>query len=244
MSLRWRRNKLLSAVAVVALMAAPSGPAAAQAAVTCVNCSTIAEQLFQYAQQLNQLAQEVQTAQNTLNFYINAIQNTINLPNTLFRDASADIARITGIASTASLTIGNTGNFINNLGASSYPTGILNEPMQEIVAEQNAISNALKALGNVLNIENPNLSNNASILAALTGQTMTAAGRMQALQGANQVAATTGQQLQSLETILLAMAQGQGAKLLAESDRRAMEDKALDLLSGFSWLPMTGYQGF
>lgn len=237
-------NKLGAGVAAIGLLAASPQPAWPQAAVTCVNCSTIAEQLLQYAQQLNQLAQEVQTAQNTLNFYINAVTNTLKLPQTLFQDASADIARITSIASTASLTIGNTGNFINNLAASSYPTGILNNPMQEIVNEQNAIANAVKALGNVLNIENPQLGNNASILAALNNQSMTAAGRMQALQAAQGVGATTGQQLQSLETIVLAMAQAAHATGLAQADRRAMEDKALDLLSQFTWSSMTNGKAF
>lgn len=132
-----------------------------------------------------QYVQEVTTAEQE-------VVNTIRLPETLFNDATGDIRQMTGIAATASLTAGNTGNFINNLAASSYPTGILNEPMAQIVAEQNAISNAVKALGNVLNLQNPALGNNAAVLAALNNQSMTATGRLQALQSAQGSGATTG----------------------------------------------------
>jgi type IV secretion system protein TrbJ len=233
-----------AAVPVLCIACASPRPAHAQAAVTCVNCSTIVEQLLQYAQQLNQLAQETATEINTLNILTQEIINTEKLPETLVQDATADIRQITGIASAASLTIGNTGNFIANLGASSYPAGILNNPMQEIVNEQNAISNAVKALGNVLNVENPNLGNNASILVALNNQSMTSAGRMQALQAAQGVGMTTGQQLQSLETVVLAMAQAAHATGLAQADRRAMEDKQMDLWSPASNYPTSGYQNF
>lgn len=40
------------------------------------------------------------------------------------------------------------------------------------------------------------------------------------------------------------MAQGQAATMLAEHDRLAMNDKALDILSQFNPYPMTGYKGF
>ena len=70
------------------------------------------------------------------------------------------------------------------------------------------------------------------------------AGSPEALQAAQGVGATTGQQLQSLETIQLAMAQAQGAHILADADRRAMEDKALDFFIHDAPVPMTGYKGF
>jgi type IV secretion system protein TrbJ len=238
------RKILLASSAALALLTAPLATAQAQAVVTCTNCSTFAEQAlqylvqgYQYVLQGLQYVQEVTTAEQE-------VVNTIRLPETLFNDATGDIRQMTGIAATASLTAGNTGNFINNLAASSYPTGILNEPMAQIVAEQNAISNAVKALGNVLNLQNPTLGNNAAVLAALNNQSMTATGRLQALQSAQGSGATTGQQLQSLQTTQLAMAQGQAATMLAEHDRLAMNDKALDILSQFNPYPMTGYKGF
>jgi P-type conjugative transfer protein TrbJ len=224
----WRLNKtLLAGTATIGLLIVAPHRGEAQAVVTCTNCSTIAQQLLGYARQLLQLDQEITTATQE-------VTNTLKLPETLFNDATSDIRQITSLASQANLLIGNTGQFIANLGASSYPTGILNNPMAEIVKEQNAISNAIQALGNVLNVENPNLGNNAAILAALNNQSMTSAGRMQALQAAQGVGATTGQQLQSLETILLSMAQGQHATMLSDADRRAMEDKALDVLSQYT----------
>lgn len=221
------RRFLLSTVAAIALLY--GSPADAQAVCTTTDgpCASFPEQLIQYAEQAQQLIQETTTAEQE-------VINTIKLPQTLFQDASGEIAQIAGLAKQADLLVGNTGQFITNLGASSYPVGPLNNPMAEIVKEQNAISLAIKQLGSVIDVENPLLAPRATILAAMNNQSLTAGGRLQALQSAQSVGATTGQQLHSLETILLSMAQGQHATMLSQSDRRAMEDKALDVLSQYT----------
>jgi type IV secretion system protein TrbJ len=231
-NLFWRRNDCMARClcAVVALVSA--SPARAQiTAAGCGSppgpCASWLEQTIQYAEQAAQLIQETTTAEQE-------VVNTIKLPETLFQDASSEIAQITGLAKQADLLVGNTGQFITNLGASSYPTGPLNNPMAEIVKEQNAISNAIKQLGSVIDVENPLLAPRATILAAMNNQSLTAAGRLQALQAAQGVGATTGQQLHSLETILLSMAQGQHATMLSQADRQALEDKALDVMSQYT----------
>jgi hypothetical protein len=213
---------------VVALVSV--SPARAQLA-TCGTppgpCASWLEQTIQYAEQAQQLIQETTTAEQE-------VVNTLKLPGTLFQDASGEVAQITGLAREADLLVGNTGQFIANLGASSYPIGPLNNPMAEVVKEQNAISLAIKQLGSVIDVENPLLAPRAAILAAMNSQSLTAAGRLQALQSAQGVGATTGQQLHSLETILLSMAQGQHATMLSKADRDAMDDKALDVLSQYT----------
>ena len=238
MDLFWRRSRLgLLAASAIALLAAPEPSQAQLFGGTCTTidgpCSSFIEQQISYVLQGIQELHEAETA-------LQEDINTLKLPGQLFQDASADISQILGIAKNADLLIGNTGQFITNLGGSSYPIGPLNNPMAEIVKEQNAISNAIKQLGSVLDVENPNIANKATILAALTGENMTDDGRLKALQDANQVAATTGQQLQSLETILLAMAQGQHATMLSQADRQALEDKALDVMSQYTADQPTG----
>jgi hypothetical protein len=184
------------------------------------------QQLLDYARQALQLEQETATA-------IQEVQNTILLPTTLFQDAAGQISQILDIARQADLLVGNTGQFIANLSAGSYPIGPLNNPMAEIVKEQNAVALAIKQLGNVISVENPHIASQATIVAAINDQNMTADGRLKALQASGQLAATTGQQLHGMETILLGMAQGQHATMLADQDRLAMQYKALDVMSTY-----------
>ncbi len=190
-------------------------------------CSGLSSQLLQYARQLEQLKQEVTTA-------IQEVVNTVALPSQTFQDASGEISQILNIARKADLLGGNTGQFITNLSAGSYPIGPLNNPMAEIVKEQNAVALATKQLGSLIAVENPHIASQAAIVAAINDQNMTADGRLKALQASGQLAATSGQQLHGMETILLGMAQGQHATMLADQDRLAMQYKALDVMSTYT----------
>jgi type IV secretion system protein TrbJ len=233
MDLFWRRSRLgLFGASAITLLAV-SSPSHAQLG-TCTTidgpCSSFLEQQISYALQGVQELHEAETA-------LQEDINTFKLPLTLFQDASGDIANLVGTVKQADLLIGNTGQFIANLSASSYPTGSFSTVAAgeaEIVKEQNAIALAIKQLGTAIDVENPLLAPRATILAALNNQSLSAQGRLQALQSAQAVGATTGQQLQSMTNILMAIAQGQHATMLSQADRRAMEDKALDIGSQYT----------
>jgi P-type conjugative transfer protein TrbJ len=223
-------------IAIAATIVLGSAPSHAQFASLCfVNdpllgimpCDSVGVQLLQYARQALQLEQETKTA-------IQEAVNTIALPGQIFQDATGEIQQIIGISKQADLLLGNTGQFIGNLNASSYPIGPLNNPMAEIVKEQNAIANAIRGLGQVIGVVNPQLASRATLLSAIQSESLGAAGRMQALQDANQLAATTGQDLHSLVALTVGMAQGQQATMLADQDRRAMQYKALDVMSTYT----------
>lgn len=210
------------ALAAAAIIFAFPGPAQAQVGGNCTTalglpCSSLPQQILDYARQALQLEQETTTA-------IKEVVNTVQLPATLFQDGTNEIANITAIAKQADLLINQTGEFIGNLGDDeNYP--LPDEPHHQIMKEQNAISNAIGQLGNIIGVANPLMAPRSAILAALNDQSMTADGRLKALQSAQGVGATTGQQLHELETILLGMAQGQHAELLAKHDQHAMSDQ-------------------
>jgi hypothetical protein len=189
-------------------------------------CASWQQQIWDYARQALQLEQETISA-------VQEVQNTVRLPIVYFQDAAGQISQILDIARQADLLVGNTGQFIANLSAGSYPIDPLNNPMAEIVKEQNAVALAIQSLGNVISVENPHIASQATIVAAINDQNMTADGRLKALQASGQLAATTGQQLHGMETILLGMAQGQHATMLADQDRLAMQYKALDVMSTY-----------
>lgn len=199
-------------------------------------CSGLSSQLLQYARQALQLEQETKTA-------IQEVVNTLALPGQTFADATGEIQRIVMLAKQADLLLGNTGEFIGNLNAGYYP--LPENAMTQLVKEQNAIGNAIQQLGNVIGVVNPQLADRATILSAIQNESLGAAGRMQALQDANQLAATTGQDLHSLVALTVGMAQGQHATMLADRDRTAMEDAMMDQLSNnYEPYQTTGWQGF
>jgi P-type conjugative transfer protein TrbJ len=200
------------------------------------SCSSELTTALQYARQALQLEREVITAEQE-------IANTIALPGQVYQGAEGMIQQVVSIAQRADLLLGNTGRFIGNLNASAYPLPA--NAMDQIVAHQNAIGNAIEQLGRVIGVVNPQLAPRATLLSAIQSQSFTAQGRLQALQSANQLAATTGQDMHSLVTLTTAMAQSQQAATLAEHDRKAMEDaKMNDFSTNYQSYVTTGWKGF
>lgn len=219
------RKLVLGAAAAAALLVAPVAKAAMP--VVCTNCSTIAQQLMNYARQLEQLQQEIQTAQNTLNFYTNAVQNTASLPSTVYSNITGDIARIEGIANMASMLGGNTGTMLGYLGnTGGYPLSSVASVDQQLIAEHNALANAMTQLGNTLNLNPTQLRSNAATLAALQDQAMSADGRQKVLQTLAGINATVGQQISRQQATLAAAFQAMATAEVARADRQALLDAA------------------
>ncbi len=213
------RKLLLAGVAAAALAAGQ--PADAQMAVTCVNCSTVAQQLLGYVRQLYQLQQEIQTAQNTLNFWLNAVQNTVSLPGTVYRDLTSDIARIQGIAQQASMLSGATGTLITNLGPGGYPLASANTYLAQVQFETGAVANAVRQVANLLNLQPAQLQNSSATLAALQSQAASSNSRNAILQALAGTTATTGQLVGTQLSTLSAVMQAQLTATTAAADREA-----------------------
>jgi P-type conjugative transfer protein TrbJ len=239
-----RRNSLFLTAAFAASLAMPR-PVAANMPVFCTNCSTVFQQLqdaFQRAQQLSTAISQLQTEINT---YQTMLTSIASLPNNIWQSAHSTIQQITNIANTASLLSGNTGTMIANLqSANGYPLTTLANAPQQILAEQQAIGNSLSALGHVLSLQPAQLNSNAAMIAALQNQLQNAAGQKAAIQAAGSIAATTGQQLISLQGTMVAAVAAMGNIAAAEADRRALQDAAWQKFIQFTPLPTTGYQTF
>lgn len=239
-----RNSRVPAAVLATAFVAAAAlRPAAAQT-VICANCSTFAEQLLQYGKQLEQLVQEINTTQNTLNTFINLTQNSLSLPSTVYRDATADINRITSIANNASLLSGNVGSFLNNLGsASGYPISVAADFQQQIINEQNAIARGITALGNTLALQPSQLQNYSATLAALQTQALNSGGWQQTQQTLSGLVAATGQGMQMLQGQLTAAMQAVLTYDTSRADRQALGDALWMQFSTYVQQPLNG-QGF
>lgn len=237
---RHSRRVLIAAGIAAALAAGPSHQAGA-IDVECLNCSTVFQQLqdaFQRAQQLSTAISQLQTEINT---YQTMLTSIASLPNNIWQSAQSSIRQVTNIANTASLLSGNTGTMIANLqSANGYQFTSLTNAPQQILAEQQAIGNSLSALGRVLNLQPAQLNSNAAMIASLQNQLQSAAGQKAAIQAAGSIAATTGQQLISLQGTMVAAVTATGNIAAATADRRALQDAALRQMLNAPPLPVTG----
>jgi P-type conjugative transfer protein TrbJ len=219
------RKLPLAGIAAVALLVATQRPADAQfggSVVYCTNCSTIAQELLGYARQLEQLQQQIQTAQNTLNFYTNAVQNTASLPGSVYRDITGDITRIEGIAQQANLLSGQTGMMLGNLSAAGgYPVGNANTYAGQVAMESQAIANAMTQAANILNLQPNQLQNSSATLAALETQATSSGSRNAILQTLAGSTAATGQLVATQQGAVTAALQGILAYDTAQADREA-----------------------
>jgi P-type conjugative transfer protein TrbJ len=232
-SCRKRRNSLAFAALIAVASLSSSVPLRAQV-VQCLNCSTIAQQLLGYARQFLQLQQEVRIAEYE-------VQNTLNLPNNLFQSAASDINRLVNLSHDASLLAGNSGTFINNLAADGYP---LSDDWTEIVREQNSIAQAMRALGNVLNLQPSQLTNYSQTFGALQNQAMSAEGRQQTQQVLSGLVAATGHAIQTSQANVTTGLQALAAYDLSEADRKAAALAEAWQFGEFDPDPTSGYQGF
>jgi P-type conjugative transfer protein TrbJ len=238
------RITLAAGVAAVCVVAPPPRPADAQQTVICANCSTIAEQLLEYAKQVQQYLTQIQQLQTEINTYLNLVQNTLSLPGTVYQDATADINRITSIASGASLLSGNVGSFLGNLGSTSgYPIAVAVNFQQQIIAEQNAISQGITALGNTLALQPAQLQNYSATLAALQTQALGATGWQQVHQTVAGLVAATGQATHMMQSQLTTAMQAVLTYDTSRADRQALGDALWMQFSTYTPMPLNG-QGF
>jgi P-type conjugative transfer protein TrbJ len=210
---------LLAGVAAAALCC--GAPAVADMPVFCTNCSQFTQQILGYARQLYQLQQEIQTAQNTLNFWLNAAQNTVSLPGTVYQDLTGDIARIQGIAQQASMLSGATGTMITSLGPGGYPVASANTYLAQVQFETGAVANAVRQVASLLNLQPAQLQNSSATLAALQSQAASSNSRNAILQALAGTTATTGQLVGTQLSTLSAVMQAQLTATTAAADREA-----------------------
>lgn len=227
------RNKLLPMI-TVSILVATATPVHAQiiGAGACTTlgsdgtpspCTSLFDQILQYVRQALQLVQETTTAEYE-------VTNTLALGGGLFNDATADLQTISNFTTAASLLEAGTGEFITKLGEPEYPlpddTG-----QQQLVREQNAVSNAIEQLGNVIDHQNPLIANASAILNALQAEALLNPGRHMTQQDITQVNAAHAQWNQSHQIVTMATAQAQHAALLAQHDRTAMANRWGDLMA-------------
>jgi P-type conjugative transfer protein TrbJ len=207
------RRFLLLTVSLAALAPADSAPA--QQSVFCTNCSTVAQQLAGYARQLLQLEQEVTMAKNS-------IANTLALPSTIYHDMTSEVTQIGSIANKANMLNGNSRAMLDRLAITTgYPSGSLAQWQNQLIVQDNAISQAMRAAAEILQQQQTSLKSNASTLSDLQSQALGTGGQQATLQTLAGIQATVGQQIQSQQATLSGALQAMLTHQTAQADREA-----------------------
>ncbi len=179
---------------------------------------------------MEQLQAEIQIQFNTLNFYINAVNNTVRLPEILYRDIRGHIDQITNLAKQATMMGGYTSTMLSNLSAGAYPiTGALS--YSALIAKQSAaVAQALTQAGKVLDAQTDRLSDSGATLTAMHNQAVNSDSRNGILQALTGTTAATGQLVVTQQA---AVGSSMQALMTAETARAERESYNVAIVNAY-----------
>jgi P-type conjugative transfer protein TrbJ len=220
--------KSVTAVVLVAVMAAETvNPVPAYAGVPGV-FATEYTQILNYLQLIGSLEKQVLMVENQLTQIANEVKHGLTIPNQLFGTVAADIANLNQIVRTGqslSYTMSNLdGNFRLRFPGYASTTNYGQSYQSWSQTSLDSIRGALNAAG----LQNSQFNSEQALLQTLQGQSMTAVGRMQAIEVGNQIAENQAEQLMKLRQLMMADMQSkasyQGALVQAEATKQANSD--------------------
>ena len=220
--------KSVTAVVLVAVMAAETvNPVPAYAGVPGV-FATEYTQILNYLQLIGSLEKQVLMVENQLTQIANEVKHGLTIPNQLFGTVASDIANLNQIVRTGqslSYTMSNLdGNFRLRFPGYASTTNYGQSYQSWSQTSLDSIRGALNAAG----LQNSQFNSEQALLQTLQGQSMTAVGRMQAIEVGNQIAENQAEQLMKLRELMMADMQSkaayQGALVQAESTKQANSD--------------------
>ena len=220
--------KSVTAVVLVAVMAAETvNPVLAYAGVPGV-FATEYTQILNYLQLIGSLEKQVLMVENQLTQIANEVKHGLTIPNQLFGTVASDIANLNQIVRTGqslSYTMSNLdGNFRLRFPGYASTTNYGQSYQSWSQTSLDSIRGALNAAG----LQNSQFNSEQALLQTLQGQSMTAVGRMQAIEVGNQIAENQAEQLMKLRQLMMADMQSkasyQGALVQAEATKQANSD--------------------
>ena len=185
-------------------------------------------QILNYLQLIGSLEKQVLMVENQLTQIANEVKHGLTIPNQLFGTVASDIANLNQIVRTGqslSYTMSNLdGNFRLRFPGYASTTNYGQSYQSWSQTSLDSIRGALNAAG----LQNSQFNSEQALLQTLQGQSMTAVGRMQAIEVGNQIAENQAEQLMKLRQLMMADMQSkasyQGALVQAEATKQANSD--------------------
>lgn len=227
-----------------ALIASAAIPEEAHAlAFACVNCSTIVQQMMEYAQQVYSAGVQVQQYRTQLLQWSNMVQNTIRLPMNIWNDVTNDVVRLKNLANIGSLLRGPGGGILGMLSsfdATASEALSVGDMVEKYNAWGQISGQNIVTMQQAMGLAGDQMVSDAMLFSAVQAQSDNAAGQVQVLQAANEMASLTFSNLQSMHTTLMAHAQQVAAYDAGQSQRQAMQDQTTIRFLSSPPAPMTG----
>lgn len=221
--------------AICAAFIATAAPAAALV-VTCTNCGTEWTQLANNLQLVDQLAKQVQLVEEAIKRHQTMLLNSKGLDEQSFGEPLAELRSVTALLSQAKSVSFAAGDLDAQFAAKyrDYQSYAGQQLDGEQLAgkyqqwSEDTASSVLVTLKAAQLQAGQIEGSEASLLAGLEQQAVSAEGRMQALQVANEVALASARQIQKLRQLILVQLQLQANHVQTVMDRQAREDADYD----------------
>ena len=236
------RKGVFSAVATASMVIVGGGfvvtPTPAYA-IYCANCSTFYQQMFEYAEAVNTALNTAESLQTQIQQYQNMVTQGTGLPSSMYGSIAADLRSVVNIYS-RSQALGRNLQNLDSQFNSQYPgwqnylsgvAGSAQSPyqVQEIAPDryekwsQQGRDNVKTSL-EAANLNTSSFDSEDAQLNQIVARSQSAAGRMQAIQAGNEIAAQNVQQLQKLRDLTATQINMQANYLAQQQDRIDMDD--------------------
>lgn len=247
-----RPSRASIAFALALLLSCP--PPAAALVVTCTNCGTEWTQLANNLQLIDQLAKQVQLVEEAIKRHQNMVLNTTGLEEQSFGAPLAELRKVTELLATAKSLSFASGDLDAQFAAKyrdyqGYAAEQLDEAGLAAKYQQWSEDTNAAVLGTLkaAQLQSGQMEGDEQALfTALEQQAMTAEGRMQALQLANEIALASARQIQKLRQLMLVQLQLQANYIQTAMDRKVREDADYErfLKSGRDTIKAADGKGF
>lgn len=202
----------------------------------CANCSTFYQQLGEYAQQVNTALNTADQLRVNIQQYNDMIKQGMQLPDRVFNQITNDLNRVKSVYNEAQSLGRNVSNLDSKFreqykGYDNY----LKSHGQSSVAmpdrykkwASQGFDNARTAM-QAAGMNTGTFASEDAMLNQLISRSQTAAGRMQATQVGNEIAAQNVQQLQKLRDLVATQIQLQGNYMAQLQERQSVDDAYID----------------
>jgi type IV secretion system protein TrbJ len=159
----------------------------------------------------SQLTQQINLVQGQLKAYQNMLQNTMNLPQTVWGDVTKSLRQLQSVMQQAN-TISMSGSQLSRM----MSAGLMTDPLyrQSPLNQANYAQrydqlsqdsqNALQGVLSANNVTMSDVANESSLIATAQAQGQTVQGQVQAIQVGNELAASTARQIAGLRSLTAA----------------------------------------
>lgn len=209
-------------------------------AIYCSNCSTFYQQMFEYAEAVNTALNTAEQLSTQIQQYNNMVTQGVSLPNSMFGRITQDMQNVANVYSQSQALGRNIAN-LDTQFSTQFPgyeaylqkfvqsSGKATDAMPDRYEKWSAqgFDNAKTAM-QAAGMNTSTFQTEDAHLEQLVNRSQSSAGRMQAIQAGNEIAASNVQQLQKLRDLVATQITLQGNYMAQETERQSVSDAATE----------------